>query len=150
MPRLLALSIETLATGIAHTRLPTVAQFPTPDRTISCHHLPNPHKTFPTLTGRDPQVQQWLMAQPNMGTFLATLVERIADDLHDQLTKPTPQTADPTWVVHLQCPGGRHRSVAVADLLAERLLLQAQQWVPTVFIRLYFTSLHEVPHVRVS
>lgn len=146
---MLALVFETIGTGTKH-RQPTAPVFPSPDRVIACHNLPNPHKQFPTATGRDPAVRDWLLSQPNIETFLAAQLERLTDDLYDMQTGKVQRNAEYAWTVHVQCAGGLHRSVVIADALATRLLTTAQSWKPALYLRLYYTSLREVPSVRVS
>lgn len=146
---MLSLVIETIGTGSKH-RPPTAALFPAPDRVVSCHNLPNPHAQFPTKTGRDPAVRDWLLGQPHVETFLTSRFEQLCDDLHDLHTGKVRRAADTAWTVHVQCTGGIHRSVVIADALATRLVGLAQTWQPTLYIRLYYTSLREAAHVRVS
>ncbi len=69
--------------------------------------VPNPHRRYPTLTGRDPEVRAWLVAQPGV----LARVKRIVDWCR--------MTGVDT--VAIGCHGGRHRSVVIATLVAEQI-----------------------------
>jgi len=79
--------------------------------------LPNPHyvRELRPLTGRDPDVAQYLESQPEVGemltqieTFIAHWLPAFARDQRSYLT------------VAIGCTGGQHRSVYFAEVLAQR------------------------------
>lgn len=63
------------------------------------------------LTGLDPAVIQKVMDTRGVQTFVSGLC-RVADDLLTLQVRPV--------TVAVGCVGGRHRSVAIVDLLADR------------------------------
>lgn len=79
--------------------------------------LPNPHwdpKLRP-LSGKDAAVREYLESQPLVGQFLAD-IERMLDTW-----LPRFESEDRSYVtVSIGCTGGRHRSVYLAERLAER------------------------------
>ncbi|WP_083293783.1 RNase adapter RapZ [Corynebacterium sp. HMSC08A12] len=77
--------------------------------TIDTRRIPNPYaipKLRP-LNGTNPQVQNWLLEQPGVQTFINKAETRIRKQ------QPT--------VVAIGCTAGQHRSVAIAEILAQRL-----------------------------
>jgi len=88
------------------------------DLVLDVRFLPNPYfipelKPFP---GTDPRVRDWVLGQKDAQLFLAK-----ADDLAGFLI-PRYRAEGKTYLtVAVGCTGGRHRSVAVAGELAERL-----------------------------
>lgn len=90
--------------------------------------LPNPH-WIPGLrqqTGRDPQVGEYLAAEP--------LVREMLDDIGAHLERWLPrfERSGRSYVtVAIGCTGGQHRSVYIAERLAERLRPQ----VASVLVR---------------
>ena len=90
--------------------------------------LPNPH-WIPGLrqqTGRDPQVGEYLAAEP--------LVREMLDDIGTHLERWLPrfERSGRSYVtVAIGCTGGQHRSVYIAEQLAERLRPQ----VASVLVR---------------
>ena len=90
--------------------------------------LPNPH-WIPGLrqqTGRDPQVGEYLAAEP--------LVREMLDDIGAHLERWLPrfERSGRSYVtVAIGCTGGQHRSVYIAERLAERLRAQ----VASVLVR---------------
>ena len=90
--------------------------------------LPNPH-WIPGLrqqTGRDPQVGEYLAAEP--------LVREMLDDIGTHLERWLPrfERSGRSYVtVAIGCTGGQHRSVYIAERLAERLRPQ----VASVLVR---------------
>jgi UPF0042 nucleotide-binding protein len=79
--------------------------------------LPNPHwdSRVRPLSGKDAPVREWLEAQPeavrfgdDIGAFLDTWLPRYESDGRGYVT------------ICLGCTGGRHRSVYLAERLAER------------------------------
>lgn len=80
--------------------------------------LPNPHwvPTLRAMSGRDAPVAEYLEARPETGEWLA--------DVRDYLLRWLPrfQQQDRAYVtVALGCTGGQHRSVYLAERLAEAL-----------------------------
>jgi UPF0042 nucleotide-binding protein len=88
------------------------------DLVLDVRFLPNPYfvpelKPFP---GTDPRVRDWVLSQQDAQLFLEK-----ADDLTAFLI-PRYRAEGKTYLtVAVGCTGGRHRSVAVAGELAERL-----------------------------
>jgi RNase adapter protein RapZ len=90
----------------------------TADLVFDVRFLPNPHwvEELRDLTGRDPEVQAYLQAEPAWEETIA----RILSLLNDWI--PRYWAAGKNYVtVAFGCTGGRHRSVAVAIEVAERL-----------------------------
>lgn len=82
--------------------------------------LPNPHYTpsLRPLTGKDPEVAEWLNAFTEVGemiddidTFVRKWLPRYAADTRSYLT------------VGIGCTGGKHRSVYVVEALAKKFAL---------------------------
>ncbi len=80
--------------------------------------LPNPHfvPTLRPLTGRDRTVQEYLGAAEATGLFIDKTV-----DLLRYLIPEYAAEGKSYLTVAVGCTGGRHRSVAVAEALRERL-----------------------------
>lgn len=85
--------------------------------------LPNPHwdARLRPLSGRDQEVREYLQAQPDVGeyqqqvtAFLATWLPRMGSSTRSYVT------------IALGCTGGRHRSVYLAETLADHA--RAQGW----------------------
>ena len=76
---------------------------------VDCRELPSPHSVIAlrSLDGRDPRVRQWLLAE-GFGTWinLCTAGTLLAEKGH---------------LVACGCIAGQHRSVAVAEMIAEAL-----------------------------
>lgn len=88
------------------------------DLVLDCRFLPNPH-WVPELrphTGQDPDVRAYVLGQPGAQDMIeryAELVRAIASGyLHEGKRYAT---------IAIGCTGGKHRSVAIADRLAELL-----------------------------
>jgi UPF0042 nucleotide-binding protein len=88
------------------------------DLVVDCRFLPNPH-WVPQLrpkTGLDAEVRDYVLDQPGAQEF----VDKYADVLH--LVSEGYQREGKRYVMlGVGCTGGKHRSVAVAENLAERL-----------------------------
>jgi UPF0042 nucleotide-binding protein len=88
------------------------------DLLFDVRFLPNPH-FVPGLreqTGQDAAVQEYLLRQPDYGE----LIDRLVDLLVFLL--PRYRRENRSYLsVAVGCTGGRHRSVAVCELLKERL-----------------------------
>jgi|DEB19_MinimDraft_3_1074340.scaffolds.fasta_scaffold02323_6 RNase adaptor protein for sRNA GlmZ degradation len=137
----LFVNIETLAFG-TKTEPRTVPQLRPVHLTIDAIHLPNPHKAFPTLTGCDPDVRHWLAQHSATKRLLTKTVDDIGNYLLEEVERPA---AVQDVNVAIRCLAGRHRSVALAYLISEQLLQEAQLWQHTVIVKLYLTSLKEIP-----
>ncbi len=86
------------------------------DFTFDARCLPNPHwdRALRPLTGRDAPVQEFLDAQPMAGEYLRDITGFLESWL------PRFNNEDRTYVtVCIGCTGGRHRSVYLAERLAE-------------------------------
>ena len=91
------------------------------DYVFDVRMLPNPHyvRELRPLTGRDAAVIDFLRVQPEVGemiehieSFISRWLPSFEDDQRSYLT------------VAIGCTGGQHRSVYIAEQLAERLRLQ--------------------------
>jgi RNase adapter protein RapZ len=100
------------------------------DLLFDTRHLPNPH-FVPGLrekTGKEPEVMEFLDAQPDFRELLA----RLADLLLYLL--PRYRRENRSYLsVAVGCTGGRHRSVAVVERLSQ--LLSAAGWPVRVLHR---------------
>jgi len=79
--------------------------------------LPNPHwdARVRPLSGRDPAVREWLEGKPEVGQYL----QQVGDFLAAWL--PRFEADNRSYVtICIGCTGGRHRSVYLAERLAER------------------------------
>lgn len=88
------------------------------DLVVDCRFLPNPH-WVPELrphTGRDPQVRDYVLAQPGANEFLDRYAEllRIVGEGYRREGKHYLMLA-------VGCTGGKHRSVTMAEQLATRM-----------------------------
>ena len=88
---------------------------PSADLVFDVRFLPNPHyiEELRPLTGRDPQLRDYVLRQPACGDFLehlqrllAFLLPHYRDEGKSYLT------------VAIGCTGGRHRSVSIVENLA--------------------------------
>jgi len=85
------------------------------DLLFDCRFLPNPHwdERLRPLPGTDPKVRRYVLSQPEAKEFLA--------QLHDLLALLLPayiREGKAYLSVGLGCTGGRHRSVVMANELA--------------------------------
>ncbi len=97
------------------------------DMVFDMRFLANPHwvESLRAQTGNDPQVRDFVLAQPTAAPFLATL-----GDLLD-LTLPAFVAEGKAYLrIAVGCTGGQHRSVVIAEEIAE--LLRARGLDPTV------------------
>lgn len=94
------------------------------DLVFDCRFLRNPHydPVLRPFTGKDPQVAEYVAADPdfpaffgNLRALLAPLLPRFAGEGKSYLT------------IGVGCTGGRHRSVMVAERLAAWLREQGQR-----------------------
>ncbi len=88
-----------------------------PDLMLDVRFLPNPHyeRTLRPLTGADPAVVEFINRDGELDTFLARL-----HPLLDYLLPQYLAEGKAHLVVGIGCTGGRHRSVAITEHLAER------------------------------
>jgi len=88
------------------------------DLVFDLRHLPNPHfvAELRPQTGLDQPVSAFVLAQPE--------AQELLTDLHAMLAKLLPRyerEGKAYLTVAIGCTGGRHRSVAMAEALAQRL-----------------------------
>ncbi len=88
------------------------------DLVFDCRFLPNPHwiEELRPLTGLDEAVANYVLEQPVTGAFLARLERLLALILPFYV-----QEGKSYLTVAFGCTGGRHRSVAIAERMAETL-----------------------------
>jgi UPF0042 nucleotide-binding protein len=88
------------------------------DLLFDLRFLPNPH-FVPELrpyTGEDPRVREYVMRRPDSTEFLARFQEFL------EYLLPRYRSEGKSYLtIGLGCTGGRHRSVAVSQVIAERL-----------------------------
>jgi UPF0042 nucleotide-binding protein len=88
------------------------------DLVADCRFLPNPHwvEELRPYTGRDPQVRDYVLAQPGAARFLDQYAEllRLVGEGYAREGKRYLTLA-------VGCTGGKHRSVAMAEQLGARL-----------------------------
>lgn len=80
---------------------------PDADFTFDCRRLLNPHldPQLRPLDGRDPRVQAFVQDDPMSAAMLIKAISNVRSE----------------HVIAFGCYGGRHRSVAMVELLAKRL-----------------------------
>ncbi|SNQ47099.1 GTPase possibly involved in regulator sRNA degradation [Frankia canadensis] len=88
------------------------------DLVADCRFLPNPHwvEELRPYTGRDPQVRDYVLAQPGAAEFLdqyAALLRLVGDGYAREGKR--------YLTLAVGCTGGKHRSVAMAEQLGVRL-----------------------------
>lgn len=83
--------------------------------------LPNPHwvPELRALTGRDPQVAEYVLSQPGAEEFLSGYLPVLTGVAEGYLRE-----GKRFMRVAIGCTGGKHRSVAMAEAIAERLALE--------------------------
>jgi UPF0042 nucleotide-binding protein len=88
------------------------------DIVMDVRFLPNPNyvSKLKKRTGLDKSVANYVLKQPAAKKFLATYVKLIADLLPNYVRE-----GKSYLTVAVGCTGGRHRSVAIARYLAEKL-----------------------------
>jgi RNase adapter protein RapZ len=88
-----------------------------PDLLLDVRFLPNPHyeADLRPLTGDDPRIVEFINREGELGAFYERLHPLLDYLLPQYLTEGKAHL-----VVAIGCTGGRHRSVAIADHLAER------------------------------
>ncbi len=88
------------------------------DLVVDCRFLPNPHwvPELRPLTGRDPEVREYVLGQPATRQFLDRYTE-----LLEILVAGYRQEGKRFLTLAVGCTGGKHRSVTIAEELAARL-----------------------------
>ncbi len=88
------------------------------DMVLDCRFLPNPHwvDELRPFTGLDKPVREYVMQQPETGQF----IERL-NDLFDLLVPAFVKEGKRYLTVAVGCTGGKHRSVVLAEDLAEHI-----------------------------
>jgi UPF0042 nucleotide-binding protein len=88
------------------------------DIVLDCRFLPDPYwvDALRPLTGRDPEVVAYVLGEDAAQQFLARL-----DDLLDVLLPQYVSEGKAYLGIAFGCTGGRHRSVAIVEEVAERL-----------------------------
>jgi UPF0042 nucleotide-binding protein len=88
------------------------------DLVFDCRFLPNPHwvEALRPLAGTDPEVRDYVLGQPETGEFLDEL-----DRLFAILLPAYRREGKSYLSIGVGCTGGRHRSVVIAQEIAQRL-----------------------------
>lgn len=88
------------------------------DLVLDCRFLPNPHwvEELRPMTGLDEPVRDYVLTKEETRAFLDRL-----DDLLGLLLPAYAREGKTYLAVALGCTGGRHRSVALAEAVGERL-----------------------------
>jgi UPF0042 nucleotide-binding protein len=88
------------------------------DLVIDCRFLPNPHwvEELRPFTGLDESVRDYVLSQPLTSEFLAQI-----NGLLETLLPAYVAEGKSYLTVAFGCTGGRHRSVAIAEAVAEAL-----------------------------
>jgi UPF0042 nucleotide-binding protein len=100
------------------------------DLVFDCRFLPNPHwvDELRPLTGLDDDVRDYVLGQAATGEFLTKL-----DDLFALLLPSYVDEGKSYLSIGVGCTGGRHRSVVLAEQIAE--LLRRRGFAPSVVHR---------------
>jgi UPF0042 nucleotide-binding protein len=100
------------------------------DVVLDCRFLPNPHwvEELRPLTGRDEPVSRYVLEQPAATDFLGRL-----DGLLELLLPAYVAEGKAYLTLAFGCTGGRHRSVVIAEAVAD--LLRARGVEPAVLHR---------------
>ncbi len=100
------------------------------DMVIDCRFLPNPHwnPELRPFSGQDANVREFVLERDVTVRFLDRL-----GSLLEELLPAYAEEGKSYFTVAFGCTGGRHRSVAVAESVAERLT--SGGWMPRVFHR---------------
>lgn len=88
------------------------------DLLFDVRFLPNPHwvPELRELTGRDEAVREYVFSHPDAGQFVGRVSE-----LLDFLIPKYEQEGKSYLTIGVGCTGGRHRSVTIADAIADHL-----------------------------
>ena len=100
------------------------------DLVFDCRFLPNPHwvSSLRNLSGLDPQVRDYVLGNEEAEELLRRL-----DDLFALLLPAYVREGKSYLSIAIGCTGGRHRSVVLADEIAERI--RRHGYVPVVHHR---------------
>ena len=88
------------------------------DMVFDCRFLPNPHwdEALRPLSGKDPEIQEYVTERELAKGFLANL-----DKMITELLPAFEEEGKSYLTIAFGCTGGRHRSVAIAEVMAKRL-----------------------------
>lgn len=88
------------------------------DHVVDVRFLRNPYwvNELRHLTGRDRAVARYVLDQPGARAFAVGYADLLAPVLHGYV-----EELKPFVTIAVGCTGGRHRSVAIAELIAQRL-----------------------------
>ena len=88
------------------------------DHVVDVRFLPNPHwvEELRPLTGRDPQVAEYVLSRDGAADFLERYVSALEPVLSGYLRERKGYAT-----IAVGCTGGKHRSVAMVERIAERL-----------------------------
>lgn len=97
------------------------------DLVFDCRFLPNPHwdEDLRPLSGKDPEIQEYVIDRPSGQRFLADLEQML-----EHLLPGYEEEGKSYLTVAFGCTGGRHRSVAMAEGVGR--LLKDKGWQPRV------------------
>lgn len=93
------------------------------DHVVDVRFLANPYwvTELRHLTGNDPEVAEYVLGQDGAGEFADRYVEAIAPVLDGYVDELKPYVT-----IAVGCTGGKHRSVAMAEAIAQRLRERGQ------------------------
>jgi RNase adapter protein RapZ len=88
------------------------------DMVLDVRFLPNPHwqEELRPLTGRDPKVANYVLGQPEAAPFLDA-----AKQMFDVVVPASIREGKRYLSIAIGCTGGKHRSVAISEVLAQYL-----------------------------
>ena len=94
------------------------------DTVFDCRFLRNPHwdKSLRALTGQDPRVAAYVQGDKRYATFLDNITQ-----LTELLLPAYREEGKSHLAIGFGCTGGQHRSVALADKLANTLAKEGWQ-----------------------
>ncbi len=97
------------------------------DLVFDCRFLPNPHweEELRPLSGKDPEIQEYVVDRPSSQQFLADLEQML-----EHLLPQYEEEGKSYLTVAFGCTGGRHRSVAMAESVGR--MLKDGGWQPRV------------------
>ena len=97
------------------------------DLVFDCRFLPNPHwdPDLRSFSGKDPEIQEYVVDRPAGQRFLADLEQML-----EHLLPQYEEEGKSYLTVAFGCTGGRHRSVAIAEAVGR--ILKERGWNPRV------------------
>jgi len=97
------------------------------DLVFDCRFLPNPHweDDLRPLSGKDPEIQEYVIDRASGQRFLADLEQML-----EHLLPEYEEEGKSYLTVAFGCTGGRHRSVALAEAVGR--MLKDRGWQPRV------------------